>query len=147
MDTMQHNGLEFTSLQDLDSPRSNFFWDHPTGSSPAASKSSVNQAMKHSLTGPLFSQSPESSSASDFSNNQHKRHHSSDSSRSGALAPEGDIQMANAGILIGTDPENQSSDESSPVTDVDLSNRAMECHFVSTLTELYILNCYCSLDH
>ena len=91
------------------------------------SKSENSQAIKQPFINPAFSQSPESSSASDSSNNRHKRNHSSDSSRSGALAGDGDIPI-NA-ILIGADKEDQTSDKSSPATDVDLSNRAMECHF------------------
>lgn len=122
-DAMEKGGLEFPELH-LDSPS---FWNNTTGVSPVTSKSNGSPALKRPFMGPAFSQSPESSSASDSSNNQHKRNHSSDSSRSGAPAGDGDVSMN--GILIGADMEDQTSDKSSPTTDVDLSNRAMECHF------------------
>lgn len=122
-DAMEEGGLDFPELQ-FDSPG---FWNNTIGASPLPSKSNGGQAIKQQLISPAFSQSPESSSASDSSHNQHKRNHSSDSSRSGALAGDGDVLMN--GILIGADMEDQASDESSPTTDVDLSNRAMECHF------------------
>ncbi len=122
--SMEEGDLEFPGLQ-YDSPG---FWNNNTiGASPMPSKPNGSQAIKQPFMGPAFSQSPESSSASDSSNNQHKRNHSSDSSRSGALAGDGDVSMN--GILRGTDMEDQGSDKSSPATDVDLSNRAMECHF------------------
>lgn len=122
-DAMEDGGIEFPDLQ-FDSPS---FWNNTIGASPVASKANGSQAIKQPFLGPTYSQSPESSSASDSSNNQHKRNHSSDSSRSGALAGDGDVSMN--GILIGAGTEDQASDKSSPVTDVDLSNRAMECHF------------------
>lgn len=122
-DAMEERGLEISELQ-FDSPGC---WNNTVGASSMPSKSNGGQAIKQPFMGPTFSQSPESSSASDSSNNQHKRNHSSDSSRSGALARDGDVSMN--GILIATDVEDQASDESSPATDVDLSNRAMECHF------------------
>ncbi|KAF6237911.1 hypothetical protein HO173_004112 [Letharia columbiana] len=122
-DAMEEGGLEFPELQ-FDSPG---FWNNTIGASPVPSKTNCRQAIKQPFMGPAFSQSPESSSASDSSNNQHKRNHSSDSSRSGALAGDGDVSMN--GILIGADMGDHASDKSSPATDVDLSNRAMECHF------------------
>lgn len=122
-DAIEEGGIEFPELR-LDPPR---FWNNSIGASPVLSKSNGSQAIKPPFTDPAFSQSPESSSASDSSNTQHKRNHSSDSSRSGALAGDGDIPMN--GILIGADVEDQASDNSSPPTDVDFSNRAMECHF------------------
>ena len=122
-DAMEEGGLEFPELQ----YDSSGFWNNAIVASPVPSKSNGSQATKQPFIGPAFSQSPESSSASDSSNNQHKRNHSSDSSRSGALAGDGDVSTN--GILIGADMEDQASDKSSPTTDVDLSNRAMECHF------------------
>ena len=122
-DAMEEGGLDFPELQ-FDPPG---FWSNTLGASPMPSKSNGTQATKQPFVGPAFSQSPESSSASDSSNNQHKRNHSSDSSQSGALAGDGDVSMN--GIVIGADTEDQASDKSSPATDVDLSNRAMECHF------------------
>ncbi|CAD6581479.1 MAG: hypothetical protein ASARMPRED_000620 [Alectoria sarmentosa] len=122
-DVMEEGGLEFPELQ-FDSPG---FWNNPIGASPVPGKSNGSQAVKQRFMGSTFSQSPESSSASDSSHNQHKRNHSSDSSRSGALAGDGDASTN--GILTGAGMEDQTSDESSPATDVDLSNRAMECHF------------------
>ena len=121
-DAMEEGGLEFSDLQ-FDSPG---FWSNTIGASPIPSKSNGNQAIKQPFMGPAFSQSPESSSSSDSSNNQHKRNHSSDSSQSGALAGDGDVSMSG---IIGADIEDQASNKSSPATDVDLSNRAMECHF------------------
>ena len=120
-DAMEEGGLEFPGLQFGSSGCYTF------GASPMPSKSNGSQATKQPFVGPAFSQSPESSSASDSSNNQHKRNHSCDSSQSGALAGEGDVLMN--GIVIGADIEDQASDKSSPATDVDLSNRAMESHF------------------
>lgn len=122
-DAMEEGALEFPELR-FDSPG---LWNTSVGASPVLSKSDGSQAIKPPFIDPAFSQSPESSSASDSSNNQHKRNHSSDSSRSGALAGDGDVSMN--GILIGADMEDRASDKSSPATDVDLSNRAMECHF------------------
>ncbi len=122
-DAMEEGGLEFPQCR-FDSPG---FWNNTIGASPVPSKSNGRQAIKQPFAGPAFTQSPESSSASDSSNTQHKRNHSSDSSRSGALTGDGDVSMN--GILIGADMEDQASDKSSPTTDVDLSNRAMECHF------------------
>ena len=122
-DAMEEGALEFPELH-LDPPG---FWNNTIGVPSVHSKSNGSQPIKQPFMGPAFSQSPESSSASDSSNNQHKRNHSSDSSRSGALAGDGDVSMN--GILIGADIEDQASDKSSPTTDVDLSNRAMECHF------------------
>ena len=122
-DAFEGGGLEFPELH-FDSPG---FWGNTSGASPMPSKSNGSQATKPPFVGPEFSHSPESSSASDSSNNQHKRNHSSDSSQSGALAGDGDVLMN--GIVIGADIEDQASDKSSPATDVDLSNRAMECHF------------------
>lgn len=120
---VEEGAFEFPELQ-FDTPA---FWHNTIGASPMPSKTNGSQVIKQPFMGPAFSQSPESSSASDSSNNQHKRSHSSDSSRSGAIAGDGDVTMN--GILIGADLEDQASDKSSPVTDVDLSNRAMECHF------------------
>ena len=122
-DAMEEGGLEFPEFQ-LNSPD---LWTNSFGASPLPSKSNGSQAAKQPFVDPAFSQSPESSSASDSSNTQHKRNHSSDSSQSGALAGESDVSMN--GIVIGADIEDQASDKSSPATDVDLSNRAMECHF------------------
>ena len=122
-DVMEEGGLEFPEVR-FDSPG---FWNNTIGTSPMPSKSNSTQPIKQPFMGPAFSQSPESSSASDSSNNQHKRNHSSDSSQSGALAGDGDVAMN--GIVIGAEVEDQTSDKSSPATDVDLSNRAMECHF------------------
>ena len=122
-DAMEEGAFQFPQVQ-FDSPG---FWSNTIGVSPMPSKSNGSQAIKQPFMGAAFSQSPESSSASDSSNNQHKRNHSSDSSRSGALAGEGDVSMN--GILIGADMEDQGSEKSSPATDVDFSNRAMECHF------------------
>ena len=122
-DAMEEGVLEFPELQ-FNSPG---FWNNTMAASPMPSKSNGSQPIKQPLMGPAFSQSPESSSASDSSNNQHKRNHSSDSSQSGALAGDGDVSMN--GIVIGAEIEDQKSDKSSPATDVDLSNRAMECHF------------------
>ena len=122
-DAMAGGGLEFPELH-LDSPD---FWSNTLGASPMPNKSNGSQTAKQPFVDPAFSHSPESSSASDSSNNQHKRNHSSDSSQSGALAVDGDVSMN--GIVIGADIEDQASDKSSPATDVDLSNRAMERHF------------------
>lgn len=122
-DAMEEGGVGFPELP-FDSPS---FWNNTIGASPVPSKSIGSQAIKQPLMDPAFSQSPESSSASDSSNNQHKRNHSSDSSQSGALAGDGHVLMN--GIVIGADIEDHVSDKSSPATDVDLSNRAMECHF------------------
>lgn len=122
-DAIEEGVLEFPDFQ-FDSAG---FWNNTMAASPMPSKSNGSQAIKQPLMGPAFSQSPESSSASDSSNNQHKRNHSSDSSQSGALAGDGDVSMN--GIVIGAEIEDQTSDKSSPATDVDLSNRAMECHF------------------
>ena len=122
-DAMEAGGIEFPELG-YNSPD---YWNNPIEASPMPSKSENSQAIKQPFINPAFSQSPESSSASDSSNNRHKRNHSSDSSQSGALAGDGDVPI-NA-ILIGADKEDQTSDKSSPTTDVDLSNRAMECHF------------------
>ena len=119
-DAMEEGRLEFSKPQ-FDSAG---FWNSAIGASP---KSNNTRAMKQQFMSPSFSQSPESSSASDSSNNQHKRNHSSDSSQSGALAGDRDVSMS--GILIGADMADHMSDNSSPATDVDLSNRAMECHF------------------
>lgn len=101
--------------------------------------SSIQIATKSPMTGPSFSHSPESSlpdsSSSDASNNQHRRTHSSDSSGSGALGRQGDIHMAGntvdpRGIAIGADPEEDSVlAQPSLITELDSSNRAMECHF------------------
>ena len=122
-DAMEEGGLDFPEFQ-FDSPG---FWSNTLATSPMPSKSNGSQATKQPFVGPTFSQSPESSSASDSSNNQHKRNHSSDSSQSGALVREGHVSTN--GIVIGADIEDQASGKSSPATDVDLSNRAMECHF------------------
>ena len=123
-DPIEEGGLEFTEVQ-FDSPG---FWNNNTmGVSAMPDKCNGSQAIKQPFMGPAYSQSPESSSASDSSNNQHKRNHSSDSSRSGVLAGDGDVAMS--GILIGANMEDRASDKSSPATDMDLSNRAMECHF------------------
>ena len=122
-DAMEARGIDFPELG-YNSPD---FWNHSIEASPMPTKSKSSQAIKRPFINQAFSQSPESSSASDSSNNRHKRNHSSDSSRSGALAGDVDVQV-NA-ILIGADKEDQTSDKSSPTTDVDLSNRAMECHF------------------
>lgn len=122
-DVMEEGRLEFPELQ-FDSQG---LWNNAIGASPVPRKCSGSQEIKQPFMDSAFSQSPESSSASDSSNNQHKRNHSSDSSRSGALAGEGDVSMN--GILISADLDDQASDKSSPVTDVNLSNRAMECHF------------------
>ena len=122
-DAIEGGALEFPELH-FDPPG---FWGNTLGASPMPSKSNGSQATEPPFVGPTFSHSPESSSASDSSNNQHKRNHSSDSSQSGALAGDGDVLMN--GIVIGADIEDQASDKSSPATDVDLSNRAMECHF------------------
>ena len=122
-DAMEEGGIEFPELQ-FDSPG---FWNNTIEASPMPSKSNGSQAIKQPFMDPAYSQSPESSSASDSSNNQHKRNQSSDSSRSGALAGDGDVSMH--GIVIGAEIEDQASEKSSPATDVDLSNRAMECHF------------------
>ena len=123
-DAMEEGGLDFSAFQ-FNPPG---YWNsNPLETPTMPSKSNGSQAVKQSLQNTKFSQSPESSSASDCSNNQHKRNHSSDSSRSGALAGDGDVPMD--GMLISADMEDQASDKSSPATDVDLSNRAMECHF------------------
>ena len=122
-DAFEEGGLEFPDFR-FDATG---FWNNSIRASPVLSKSNGSQAIKPPFKGPELSQSPESSSASDSSNNQHKRNHSSDSSRSGALAGDGGVPMN--GILIGADVEDQASDKSSPATDVDFSNRAMECHF------------------
>ena len=123
-DAMEEGGFEFSEMH-FDSPG---FWNNTMGGDASIpSKSNGSQAIKQPFLGPAFSQSPESSSASDSSNNQHKRNHSSDSSQSGALAGHGAASVN--GIVIGADIADQGSDKSSPATDVDLSNRAMECHF------------------
>ena len=123
-DIMEEGRIDFPTLH-YDSPG---FWNRNTViTSPMPRKANDSQAIKQPFKDPAFAQSPESSSASDSSNNQHKRNHSSDSSRSGALAENGDVSMS--GILISADVEDQVSDKSSSATDVDLSNRAMECHF------------------
>lgn len=122
-DAMEEGGLGFPELPFDSLP----FWNSTIGAPSMPSKSVGSQAIKQNLMDPAFSQSPESSSASDSSNNQHKRNHSSDSSQSGALA--GDGHVSNNGIVMGAGIEDRTSDKSSPPTDVDLSNRAMECHF------------------
>ena len=123
-DAIDEGELEFSEFQ-LDSLG---FWNSNTvGASSVPDKSNGSQAIKQPFIGPAYSQSPPSSSASDSSNNQHKRNHSSDSSRSGVLAGDGDASMN--GILIGANMEDRASDKASLATDVDLSNRAMECHF------------------
>ena len=122
-DAMEEGGLKYPGFHF----NSSGLWSNTLGASPMPSKSNGSQATKQPLVGHAFWQSPESSSASDSSNNQHKRNHSFDSSQSGALAGEGDVLLN--GIVIGAELEDQASDKYSPATDVDLSNRAMECHF------------------
>ena len=123
-DAIEEGRLEFPESH-FDTPG---FWNNNTiGVSAMPDKTNGTQAIKQAIMGPAYSQSPESSSASDSSNNQHKRNHSSDSSRSGVLPRDGDTSMN--GILIHANMEDRASDKSSPATDVDISNRAMECHF------------------
>lgn len=134
---IEESGLDFQSMN-FDSPENNLYWDDATSyQSPA--KSNGNNASAPRLTMMETSQSPESSlpdsSSSDSSNNRYKRNHSSDSSQVGAWGADGDMQMTGDtpvpnGILIGADPaEDRVNDQPSPATDVDISNRAMECHF------------------
>ena len=137
---MEENGFDFDAMN-FDSPDTNLYWEDatsyqstakPNGNSSSADKSTT-------LDAPFSSQSPESSlpdsSSSDSSQTQHKRNHSSDSSQYGALAADGDIQMAGNtpmanGIVVGAGlVEDQVHNKPSPPTDVDLSNRVMECHF------------------
>lgn len=87
---------------------------------------------------PLSIQSPESlpdSSSSGSSNIQHKRNHSAESSRSGALDEDVDTHMVDylpgpKAIAIGASPiEARATQQRSPSPDLDTSNRAMESHF------------------
>ncbi len=87
---------------------------------------------------PLSTQSPESlpdSSSSGSSQIQHKRNHSAESSRSGALDEDVDTHMAGyspspKAIAVGIPPiEARVMQERSPSPDLDTSNRAMESHF------------------
>lgn len=137
---MEEDAFKFEAMN-FDSPDTHLYWDDATScqstAKPNGNTSSANKST--TLDAPFSSQSPESSlpdsSSSDSSQNQHKRNHSSDSSQYGALAADGDIQMAGDtpmanGIVIGAGlVEDQVQTKPSPPTDVDLSNRAMECHF------------------
>ena len=137
---MEENGFDFDAMN-FDSPDPNLYWEDATSyQSTAKPNGNASSADKSTTLDASFSsQSPESSlpdsSSSDSSQNQHKRNHSSDSSQYGALAADGDIQMAGNtpmanGIVIGAGlVEDQVQDKPTPPTDVDLSNRAMECHF------------------
>ena len=137
---MEENGFDFNGVN-FDSPDTNPYWEEATSyQSTAKPNGNTSTADKPTtVDAPFSSQSPESSlpdsSSSDSSQNQHKRNHSSDSSQYGALAADGDIQMAGDtpmanGIVIGAGlMEDQIHDKPSPPTDVELSNRAMECHF------------------
>lgn len=131
-DAPRDNGFEFASNL-FDSPSHDPY--SPEQNPYSWGDSSLQPAVKSAMTGPSFSHSPESSlpdsSSSDSSNNQHKRNHSSGSSGSGALGALGDIHMMDdtvdpRGIAIRADPVE---DQPSLVTDLDSSNRAMECHF------------------
>lgn len=137
---MEENGFDFNAMN-FDSPDANAYWEDATSyqstAKPSGNASSTDKS--NALVASFSSQSPESSlpdsSSSDSSRNQHKRNHSSDSSQYGALGGDGDIQMAGNtpmanGIVIGAGlVEDQVLDKPTPPTDVDLSNRAMECHF------------------
>ena len=138
-DSMEDNGVDLTYMT-FDSPEPNVYWDEATSyQSPAKSNANHVPASRPAMVGPSYSQSPESSlpdsSSSDSTNNRHKRNHSSDSSQAGAFGADGDIHMTEDtpvpnGILIGVDPAaEQANDQPSSATDVDSSNRAMECHF------------------
>ena len=137
---MDENGYDFNGLN-FDSPDINPYWEEATSYQSTAKPNGNTSTAEKSTTldAPFSSQSPESSlpdsSSSDSSQNQHKRNHSSDSSQYGALAADGDIQMAGDtpmanGIVIGAGlMEDQIHDKPSPPTDVELSNRAMDCQF------------------
>ena len=137
---MEENGFDFDAMN-FDSPDTNLYWEDSTSyQSTAKPNGNASSADKSTTLDASFSsQSPESSlpdsSSSDSSQNQHKRNHSSDSSQYGALAADGDIRMAGDtpmanGIVIGAGlVDDQVQDKPTPPTDVDLSNRAMECHF------------------
>ncbi|KAK3169804.1 hypothetical protein OEA41_009188 [Lepraria neglecta] len=137
-DAIEEGGLDFASLN-FDSPENNLYWDDATSYQSPAKSNGNNASAPRVAMMETSSQSPESSlpdsSSSDSSNNRHKRNHSSDSSQVGALGADGDIRMTGDtpvpnGILIGADPaEDRVNDQPSPATDVDVSNRAMECHF------------------
>lgn len=139
-DAMEENGFDFDAMN-FDSPDGNLYWEDATSYQSTAKPNGNASSTEKSTTldASFSSQSPESSlpdsSSSDSSQNQHKRNHSSDSSQYGALGGDGDIQMAGDtpmanGIVIGAGlVEDQVHDKPTPPTDVDLSNRAMECHF------------------
>ena len=137
---MEENGYDYNALN-FDSPASNPYWEEATSYQSTAKPNGNTSIADNSTTldAPFASQSPESSlpdsSSSDSSQNQHKRNHSSDSSQHGALAADGDIQMAGDtpmanGIVIGAGlVEDQVHHKPSPPTDLELSNRVMEGQF------------------
>ena len=136
---MDENGFDFDAMS-FESPDGNPYWEDATSyQSTAKPNDNGSSTERPRMLDASFSQSPESSlpdsSSSDSSQNHHKRDHSSDSSQYGALGADGDVQMtADApmanGIAIGASlVEDPARDKSSPATDVDSSNRAMECHF------------------
>ncbi len=135
-DAQGDNGFDFTS-NFFDSPSHNPY--SPEQNAYAWNGSSFQTATKSAMAGPSFSDSPESSmpdsSSSDSSKNQHKRSPSLVSSGSGELGGHGDSLMMEdtvdpRGITIGADTvEDQVLGQASTTTDLDSSNRAMECHF------------------
>lgn len=126
---LDDSGLEFDPM--LYNPPN--FFSTPSESPHKSNETGVvlnRTGLDHSST-----HSPESlpdSASSDSSKYLHKRNHSVDSSRSGALDGDADTQMAghspgSKAIIIGASPIEART--RSPSTDLDTSNRVMESHF------------------